>query len=183
MHVVGISGSPRRGSVSSILLDALASNAGPNTQFTLYESLTDLPHFNPDNDGTPAHAAVKKLRDLVGSADGVMICSPEYAFSIPSVLKNGLEWLVSSGELNEKPVLSISTSPLPSGGAKAHKELRSVLQALGVTLVVPQLLCIGATRKRLSPEGKILDPGLAEDLRNATATLVAFIGEKNNVKL
>ena len=182
MHLVGISGSPRRGSVSTILLTLAKQAVGDDTRFTLYETLIDLPHFNPDDDITPAHAEVAALRDLIRSADGVIVCTPEYAFSIPSVLKNGFEWLVSSGELNEKPLLSISTSPLPPGGEKAHKELRSVLQALGVTLAVPEMLCIGATRKRISASGEILDQTIAEQIRNATEQLVALVTKKSDVK-
>jgi len=179
MHLVGISGSPRRGSVSAILL-TIAGKINGGT-FTLYESILDLPHFTPDNDTDPANTAVAALRNLVRSADGVIVCTPEYAFSMPSVLKNVLEWLVSSGELNEKPCLSISTSPLPPGGEKAHKELRSVLTALGVRQATEELLCIGATRKRISESGELLDATIEQELRSAMQKLTDLINHQPNV--
>lgn len=179
MHLVGISGSPRRGSVSAILLTVAGKMSGGT--FTLYESLLDLPHFNPDADIIPANAVVTSLRDLIRSADGVIICTPEYAFSMPSVLKNALEWLVSSGEMNEKPCLSISTSPLPLGADKAHRELRSVLTALGVRQATEELLCIGATRKRISNSGELLDPTIEEELRTAMLKLTDLISHPPNV--
>jgi chromate reductase len=181
MHFVGISGSPRRGSVSSQLLTVTSSFIGEGNTFVLYESLTELPHFNPDIDTEAAVPNVAALRNLMRSADALIICTPEYAFSMPSVLKNALEWLVSSGELNEKPCLSISTSPLPPGGDKAHRELRSVLTALGVCQATEELLCIGATRKRISTSGELLDPSIEEELGVAMIKLTELIKIPANV--
>ncbi|HET9137192.1 MAG TPA: NADPH-dependent FMN reductase [Candidatus Kapabacteria bacterium] len=179
MKLVGISGSPRRGAVSAILLNIVRQLSGAD--FTLYESLLDLPHFSPDKDGDSVDSTVRELRNLVRSSDGIVICTPEYAFSMPSVLKNALEWLVSSGELNEKPCLTISTSPLPPGGDKAHKELRSVLTALGVKQATDNLLCIGATRKRISNSGELLDPSIEAELRSGVLALTNLITIPTNV--
>jgi NAD(P)H-dependent FMN reductase len=52
----------------------------------------------------------------------------------PGSLKNALDWLVSSGELNDKPVAAISASPLPTGGDKALTSLLLTLKALALSI-------------------------------------------------
>jgi len=97
------------------------------TSFTdferIYGGLDDLPHFSPDRDGDDPPRSVGRLRELLRTADGVLIGTPEYAFGVPGALKNALDWTVSSGEFDGKPVAAISASPLYTGGAKAHASL------------------------------------------------------------
>ncbi|MDP4219036.1 MAG: NADPH-dependent FMN reductase [Bacteroidota bacterium] len=180
MHIVAISGSPRPGSVSSQILNVAGNLLGSTQHFTIYEALLELPHFSPDLDTEPADLAVMALRILLREADGVIICTPEYAFSMPSVLKNALEWIVSSGEMNEMPVLSISTSPLPPGGEYAHTELRMVLKALGARSANENMLCIGATRKKISPSGGILDAAITEKIREEVIALTKLMHNTNS---
>ena len=180
MHIVAISGSPRPRSVSSQILSVAGNLIGSAEQFTIYEALLELPHFSPDLDTEPAHPAVTALRELLRKANGVIICTPEYAFSMPSVLKNALEWIVSSAEMNEMPVLSISTSPLPPGGEYAHSELRMVLKALGARMTNENILCIGATRKKIGPSGEILDAAITEKIHQEVIALMKLINKTNS---
>ena len=39
-----------------------------------------------------------------------LICSPEYAHGVSGVLKNALDWVVSSGELIDTPIALINAS-------------------------------------------------------------------------
>lgn len=109
--------------------------ANPSVKIDLYSDLDALPHFSPERDSDKAPEAVEKLRKLVKNADGIIFCTPEYAFNLPGVLKNALDWCVSSGELNEKPVLVLSASPLNTGGEKALASLQMTLTALGTKQV------------------------------------------------
>lgn len=61
-------------------------------------------------DGDRIPPAVAKLRAVVGNADGILICSPEYAHGIPGSLKNLLDWLVGSVEFPFKPVASLKAN-------------------------------------------------------------------------
>src|SRR4029453_6006873 len=91
------SGRPRR---------SAAAVAPAGMAFIFYEQLGLLPHFNPDLDGEGATPppAVADLRRLLAEADGVVISPPEYAPGVPGSLKNALDWIVSSGELTDKPL-------------------------------------------------------------------------------
>ncbi|MEE9437674.1 MAG: NAD(P)H-dependent oxidoreductase [Saprospiraceae bacterium] len=46
-----------------------------------------MPHFKTEltNENTPE--TISKFRNLILNADGILICTPEYVFSIPSGLK------------------------------------------------------------------------------------------------
>ncbi|WP_315817616.1 NAD(P)H-dependent oxidoreductase [Paraflavitalea speifideaquila] len=103
----------------------------------------------------------------------MVICTPEYAFGVPGVLKNALDWLVSSGELNEKPVATISASPLYRGGDRAHASLVLTLQALGVKN--SGQITIPAITTKLNEEGLLIHPETRQELMAFAETLVKAI--------
>ena len=107
---------------------------------------------------------VHEPRELLRDADGVLICTPEYAFGVPGSLKNALDWTVSSGEINEKPVAAISASPLYSGGDKAPASLLLTLTALGANVPDGGTLSIPGVKGKLDASGAVSDPVTARAL-------------------
>jgi chromate reductase len=95
MRILGLSGSLRRGSHNTSLLQAAAKVLPPGVELEVYDGLRDLPHYDSDMDVEPAPAAVARLREAIEDADGVLIATPEYNGSIPGVLKNTLDWDVT----------------------------------------------------------------------------------------
>ena len=89
IHILAICGSLRAASSNTAVLEAMAALAPADVTITLYDRLADLPYFNPDLDreGDPPPASVADLRAQIGGADGIVICSPEYAHGVPGVLK------------------------------------------------------------------------------------------------
>ncbi|HEY6843536.1 MAG TPA: NADPH-dependent FMN reductase [Thermoanaerobaculia bacterium] len=128
MKVVGISGSLRAGSSNAAVLHAAAKLAPPDMSIEVWEGLAGLPHFNPDLDEGEPPPPVRALRDLLRSADAVIISSPEYAHGMPGALKNALDWLVSDGTLVDKPVVVITIAP--TFGEFAHAQLVEVLSTM-----------------------------------------------------
>jgi len=118
MRILAISGSLRASSTNTTLVRAITAMAPAGMEITIYDRLGDLPHFILDLDDEDSPASVIRLRALFRAADGVLICTPEYAFGVPGSLKNTLDWTVSSGEINGKPVAAISASPLYGGGER-----------------------------------------------------------------
>jgi NAD(P)H-dependent FMN reductase len=100
-----------------------------------YSEMAQLPHFNPDLDVDNTNTAVANWRRLLNEANGVLICTPEYAKGIPGSLKNALDWVVSSGEFVNKPVAFISASPHPDGGATANNSLVGTLSMMSALVV------------------------------------------------
>ena len=57
----------------------------------------EVPAFDADLLAGGYPPVVAALRDRIRRADGVVIATPEYNFSIPGMLKNTIDWL-SRGE-------------------------------------------------------------------------------------
>ncbi|MBC8122183.1 MAG: NAD(P)H-dependent oxidoreductase [Gemmatimonadaceae bacterium] len=175
VKILAISGSLRTGSSNTALLSAAATLFPENTTFKTYEGLADLPHFSPELDGDDSPVPVKNLRALLQEADGVLICTPEYAYGMPGVLKNALDWTVSTGEFAGKPVVAISASPYSTGGAQAHASLVLTLSALAANTVEPGSLIVPFVRTKLGANGDISDPATAQSLRALLGLLVKVV--------
>src|SRR6476661_7959485 len=135
MRFLAISGSLRAGSSNTTLLEAARLVAPSDVEVVLYEGLAVLPAFNPDLDtveGDRLPVSVAQLRALVGSADGILICSPEYAHGIPGSLKNLLDWLVGSVEFPFKPVALLKAN---AHSVHAQAQLVEVLTTMNARLV------------------------------------------------
>ena len=72
------------------------------------------------------------FRKSIEEADAVLICTPEYVFSLPGILKNALEWTVSTTVFSDKPTALLTAS---SSGEKAHESLLLVMKTLGLSLI------------------------------------------------
>jgi NAD(P)H-dependent FMN reductase len=168
MNILAISGSLRADSSNARLLRAAARVAPEGMAFLFYEGLGALPHFSPDLDGEGAKPppAVAELRRLLAEADGVLISSPEYAHGVPGSLKNALDWIVSSGELTEKPVALVTAAP--GGGTFAHAALAETLGIMGARVLAEASLQTSAARKDADPE---LAAALAARLRALAAAV------------
>jgi chromate reductase len=176
IKILAISGSLRKSSTNTALLHATENLAPSHLDFKFYEGLGTLPHFNPELDGEDSipPESVSDLRTRLKEADGILICTPEYGNGVPGVLKNALDWIVSSGEFMNKPVAVISASPTPMGGDKAHASLLLTLNMVNAKIVAEGMI-IPFIRLKLNNEGEITDPALADELRSLLSALVISI--------
>ncbi|MBK8725377.1 MAG: NAD(P)H-dependent oxidoreductase [Holophagaceae bacterium] len=176
MRLLAISGSLRSTSSNTALLRALAALAPPEVSIELFEGLGDLPFFDPGLDLDPldyrAPEPVLKLRDRIKAAEGLIFCTPEYAFGIPGVLKNALDWVVSMGVIEGKPVVALAASPSNTGGDKAHQGLLWVLTALNAQILQEASFPLPRIRQRLNAAGEIVDPATDRVLRTALEALI-----------
>jgi NAD(P)H-dependent FMN reductase len=173
MKIVAISGSLRARSSNAALLRAAAVVAPPGVEVDFYEGLSSLPLFNPDLDeeGMRSPAPVAELRARLAAADGLMLCSPEYAHGMPGALKNALDWLVSVGGLVGKPIVVINASP--TSGEHAQAQLVEVLKTMSWHVVADGCLRIQFGRSALDDEGRPRDPMIAALLRKSVEALVS----------
>ncbi|WPQ60847.1 NAD(P)H-dependent oxidoreductase [Chitinophaga sancti] len=172
--ILCISGSLRPTSSNTNILKAIPQLAEwPDISFSIYEGLDQLPYFSPELDfegATPA-ATVADLRAQLSEADAVIVCTPEYAFGIPGVLKNALDWIVSSGEFVDKPTAVISASPMMTGGDKANASLVQTLKVLTATIKDDRILTIPTVRTKIDAAGNITDDILKADLVKIVTSL------------
>ncbi len=133
--ILVISGSARKNSANLKLIKSLLAAPLPYHIYP-YPDIIYLPLFVSDLDRSPWPSSVLAWRNAVQQSDALMITSPAYLFNIPAVLKNALEWLSTSGELNGKPVLPITFTPHAPRGEKAMQSLIWSLGALNARVVV-----------------------------------------------
>ena len=174
MRVLGINGSLRDGSHNT----AIVGHAGElftaaGAQFTLYQGLLELPPFSVDDEVGSTPDSVARLRAAVLEADGAFIASPEYNSSIPSALKNALDWLSrprGSHVLQAKPVVVIGTTTARAGAPFVQADLRRILAAAGARVVNRQV-AIGRVHTRFDTAGGVTDPHLQRDIQAAVQAL------------
>jgi chromate reductase len=65
----------------------------------------------------------------------VLIASPEYGHSLPGALKNGIDWVIGSGELERKVVAITSAVPAAERGLSGLQALRQTLGAVSARIV------------------------------------------------
>lgn len=119
--------------------------------FDIYNEIETIPHFNPDIEIEPEN--VIDFKNKLKNADGVIICSPEYAMGIPGTLKNAIDWTVQSMEFSHKNVAIITASSL---GEMAHNSLINVMKILEANTDENIQLLISSVKTKVSKE-KILD--------------------------
>jgi chromate reductase, NAD(P)H dehydrogenase (quinone) len=173
LHILAISGSLRAKSKNRALLEAAQLLAPEGARIALDWSLAALPHFNPDLDtldGATLPPEARRWRESVGEADGVLISSPEYAHGIPGVLKNALDWLVSSTTFPGKPVALLGASTM---SVYAPAQLREILTTMNARFVSEASLAVPVPGESTSAAAIAADPELARMLRGA---LHAFVG-------
>ena len=172
--VLLLSGSTRNGSTNTATLRTARAMAPDGVRATLYESLPDLPAFSPDLDREPLHPVVTDLRQRIGAADAVLICTPEYAGGLPGSFKNLLDWTVGGGEMYGRRVawINVSSVASPTGGADAHASLATVLGYVGADVVAAACLRMPITRDAVGADGELTDPQFRDRIRTALETLL-----------
>jgi NAD(P)H-dependent FMN reductase len=173
LRIAAISGSLREGSSNTAALRAAARLAPDGVEVELFEGIAALPFFNPDLDRDDlVPEKVVALRRLVGSVDGLLISSPEYARGVAGVLKNALDWLVGSFEFPGKPVALVNTSPRATHALAALTLTLETMSARIAREASVTLPLLGAPTAEASI---VADPVLAESLRSAMERFAVFI--------
>jgi chromate reductase len=135
-QIAVIVGSNRKDSINRQLAEAIAKLGAGKFQ-AKFIRIDDLPLFNQDHEGSLAPQVVR-FKDELAAADGVLIVTPEHNRSIPTVLKNAVDWGTRPWGKNNwagKPAFITGTSPGAIGSALAQQHLRLMMVSLGTHLL------------------------------------------------
>ncbi|GAB2469787.1 NADPH-dependent FMN reductase [Jatrophihabitans fulvus] len=171
-RVLLVSGSTRALSTNTAFVRTAALCAPPSVE-TFRHGLTALPHFNPDDDREPLPPSVAALRAGIAAADGVLICTPEYAGTIPGALKNLLEWTVGGTEMTDRPTAWVNVASDPRRGHGAIDTLRTVLGYVQARIVEDACRSIPISSADVGPDGVVADPGIRAAITDVLTALVA----------
>ncbi|TWT07673.1 NAD(P)H-dependent oxidoreductase [Planococcus sp. CPCC 101016] len=177
INIIAISGSSRKKSSTLKALNSLNKFVPSNVNYEIYDGIEKLPHFNRELDNDNAPAEVEVYRELLSRADGVIICTPEYIKGVPGVLKNALEWLVSSAELYAKPVAVITAS---CDGENAHQALQLNLSMVNANVFDGGALLISGENNRLNEDGEFIKDEVNSSLKLLISKLLEEINKKGS---
>jgi chromate reductase len=169
VRILLISGSTRQGSGNTAALRTVQATAADGIAAELYDGLTALPAFSPDQDERPPGPAAG-LRARIAAADALLFCTPEYAGTLPGSLKNLLDWTVGGGEIYGKPVGWINVA-VGGRGTGAEEHLAMVLRYVGAVAVPGACVRVPVPREALGPDGTVTDPQIRAALGAALTAL------------
>lgn len=129
----------------------------------VFDGLLQVPPFNPDDDTDQPPPVIQDFRSKLKQADGILICTPEYAMGVPGTLKNAIDWTVSSMDFSNKPVALITAS---LSGQKAHASLLETLRVIESKITSATSLVVSFAKTKVSAEGSITDETTREAVTN-----------------
>ncbi|NLB17454.1 MAG: NAD(P)H-dependent oxidoreductase [Syntrophomonadaceae bacterium] len=158
IKILGFTGSLRRNSYNKAALRA-AGELLPEGAILEIVDLAPIPFFNEDLEAEGVPQVVADFKDKIATADALLICTPEYNYSIPPVLKNALDWASRGRDnpLNDKPTAIMSASQGLFGGARAQYHLRQVAVILNLRLLNRPEVFIMSAAKKFDQDGKLID--------------------------
>lgn len=153
-NILVIIGSASKNSTNEKLMDYFRALTKDVLNVSVFNDLKTLPHFDPELSVDNAPEAIVAFRTAIEDAVGIVVCTPEYVFSIPSGLKNALEWCVSTTVFTDKPIGLITAS---ASGKKGHEELQLIMQTLGAKFTDATTLLIQGIKGKVNEQGGISD--------------------------
>ncbi len=173
--ILAISGSTREKSTNLNLIYAIKELSKEIFEIEIFNDIAGLPQFNPDIDIDPAPQAVSVFRKKVKQADGILICTPEYAMGVPGTLKNAIDWTVSSAEFSKKTVALITASSM---GEKAHISLLETLKIIESNITDDTQLLISFAKTKINSDAVITDNETLEQVKKLIFSFSKLTGHE-----
>lgn len=176
INLVGLCGSLRSGSLNRAALNAAIAVLPPKVSLKVLE-FRDTPVFDADEQARAMPASVVAIGDAIRAADGVVIASPEYNFSIPGGLKNLIDWLsrLPDQPFKNKLVAIMGAAAGPLGTARMQYELRRVLHCLEAQVLLKPEIFIGQAAGKFDTNGVLTDEPTREFLKQQMTAFHAQI--------
>lgn len=183
--IIAISGSLRKGSFNSMLLDAAVELAPSGTSIEV-ASIRDFPLYDGDLEaerGIPP--PVSALKERLVAADGLLLVTPEYNNSVPGVLKNAIDWLSRPPAdirrvFGARPVGLIGATPGAGGTILAQAAWLPVLRTLGTLPYFGARLGVSNAGKVFDEQGKLQDPAIRTQLEKYVTGFAEFVARNSS---
>lgn len=176
MKIFAISGSTKLSSTSHHILNHIKSKYRSTLELEVFDGIEKMPHFNPSITDDELPEEVIEFRNKIAAADGVIISTPEYVFSIPGSLKNAIEWCVSTTVFSHKPVAMIIAA---ASGEKAYESLSLIMTTIEAILPDESKLLIQGAKGKLNINGEITDSATIEQIETVIQSLIATIKDED----
>ena len=177
-RILVLVGSLRSGSDNRRLAEAAVKLAPSGVSVEIFEGLADVALYNEDIDRPGAVAAADRLRADVGSADAVLLVTPEYNGTMSAALKNAIDWIsrpFGAGAITGKPVAVIGTSHGQYGGVWAHDDARKSARIAGASVLDELKLSVPAAQTRFASIHPADDEEIAVTMPEILISLAAAV--------
>lgn len=178
MNLLGISGSLREQSFNTALLRAVEKHLNGRVRWTVTD-FRAVPLYDGEPATGSAQQAIERFKQDVARADGVLIATPEYNYSVPGGLKNALDWAsrpAYESVFRNKPVGVMSVSPGAIGAARAQAHLKVILLGMAAQVFpYPEFALGGAGTKFAS--GELADENTRDRLHKYLADFQAWVAK------
>ena len=182
MKILAIPGSLRDGSYNRLLIHAAEELAPEGVEIQTFE-IDDLPLYNQDEDTSDEPEPVAALRQQIREADGLLLSTPEYNYSVPGVLKNAIDWAsrpYGNAPLTGKPVAIMGASTGMSGTMRAQLAWRPVFLFTDSPMVGKPEVYVAQAGQKFDREGRLIDETARKLIRQLIENLVALAEETNS---
>jgi chromate reductase len=177
LHFVVLLGSLRRGSYNAAVARALPALAPPDVTIQPLGSIGDFAIYNGDVEAQGIPAPVATMGEAIAKADGVIVVTPEYNYSIPGGLKNAIDWLsrLKPQPFLDRPVALESASVGVLGGARAQYHLRQTFVMLEARVFNKPEVFVGQANQKIdAATGALTDPPTRDIIAKQLAGFAAF---------
>lgn len=180
IRILGISGSLRRGSYNTALLQAAVPLLEAGVALEI-GSIRGIPLYDGDleeTEGLPQ--AVRDLKARVLACDGLLLATPEYNNSLPGVFKNAIDWLSRPPTdipqvFGNRPVAVLGASPSGFGTVLAQSAWLPVLRTLGTRPWYGGQLLVSRAQQAFDVTGELTDDAMRARLRDFLRGFAQFI--------
>ncbi len=177
--ILGIAGSLRKQSYKKGALRAAQELAPPGAKLEVFD-LAGIPAYNQDEEKSPP-PRVAELKSRIRAAGAILLCTPEYNYSIPGVLKNAIDWAsrpYGDSAWNGKPVAIMGASVGAFGTMRAQYHLRQCFVFLNMDAVLQPEVAIGNAAEKFDAQGNLTDAKSKELIKKLLESLVAKAGRR-----
>jgi len=178
LRFVVMVGSLRKGSYNAAVARALPALAPEGATIEPLGSVGDFPLYDADLQAEGFPQVVTLMADAIRAADGVIIVTPEYNYSIPGGLKNAIDWIsrAPNQPFAGKPVALQSASMGIFGGVRAQLHLRHTFVFLDARVMnKPEIMIPQAQNKVDSASGELTDTATRGFIADQLKAFAAFI--------
>ena len=178
IKILGFAGSLRKGSFNKMLLNAVRELAPEEMEIEIF-NLEGIVPFNQDFENEP-NEKLKTFKEKIRSADGLLIVTPEYNYSIPGVLKNAIDAVsrpYGTNPFEEKPIGIMGTSISMLGSARAQYHLRQSLVFLNAYPMNKPEIMVPYAEKKFDQSGKLTDEFTLKMVKEFMANLLRWVNK------
>ena len=138
-----------------------------------------MPLYNFDDQQSSGFPApVTAFADAIRAADGVIIITPEYNYSVPGALKNAIDWVsrLPNQPFANKPIALQSAAGGLLGGARSQYHMRQIMIFLDAFVMnKPEIFVNFAKTKMDEGKGIVSDEPTRDLIKQQLAGFAQFI--------